>query len=299
MAAITLSLTPYSSTNAQFQAWGSGVDGTFITCGWVRTSDTGQINWASVAFPASANTSQGYSIFKMNDSWQSTAPVFLKIEYGSGTGAALTPGFWITIGTGSDGSGNITGVLLTRLQVYPWNNVNTASNCYFSGNTDRYCACLWPNSANSYEYILFSIERTKDSSGNTTSTGLLFLTNGQTSSSGTKSQYIPFSGTIPSLYSAWNCNVPTVTNPSTGGSFKNTAALYTVKCWTPGESGPSSNIFLYQITDFTPGNTVLLSLFDASITGTYLPIVFNTVSFSPSTNRGLTSVNVSLAMRYE
>jgi len=40
MAAITLSLTPYSSTNAQFQAWGSGVDGTFITCGWVRTSDT-------------------------------------------------------------------------------------------------------------------------------------------------------------------------------------------------------------------------------------------------------------------
>ena len=114
MATLTTSNAPYNSTNAIFQAWGSGIDGAFTTFGWIRTSDTGQINWTTVPFPTIVNTSQGYSIFRMSDSLQGTYPCYIKIEYGSYT-AVLNPSLWITIGTGSDGAGNITGILKARL----------------------------------------------------------------------------------------------------------------------------------------------------------------------------------------
>lgn len=301
MATLTTSNAPYNSTNAIFQAWGSGIDGAFTTFGWVRTSDTGQVNWTTVPFPTVANSSQGYSIFKMADSLQGTYPCFIKIEYGSFT-PALNPGLWITIGTGSDGSGNITGILKARLQIAPWNNVNTSWPSYFSGSADRYCAVLWPIGSNNYYYTMFSIERTKNASGATTGDGLMFFTNTYITGTGTSCHYLPFSGTVPPSYANWNCNIPQALNPSVGGAFKNTTAMYPVKCWTPGESGPSTNIFLYTISDFTASvnNTVQLTLFDGAITGAYLPMLINTPSqcFFPPVYRGPAS-NISLAMRWE
>lgn len=303
MATASFSLTPQQSSNALFQAWGSAVDGTFTTFGWVRTSDTGQINWATVPFPTVISTAQGYSIFRMNDSLQSTYPVFIKMEYGGSANGAANPAMWITIGTGSDGSGNITGVLKSRLQFNSY-STGAAAQCYFSGSADRYCCNLWLNGSNSWNHFHISIERTKDASGTTTGTGLLFFsqTNVNVVAPIINSHYIPFSGTVPSSYNSWNCNIPGTELPATGGSYKNTAAPFAVKCWTPGESAPATNFFLYLNSDFTYGNTYNISLFDGAITGTYLFLQANTPAsiFGTSyTHRGYNGSAMSIAMRYE
>ncbi|MCI4437877.1 MAG: hypothetical protein JHC33_13805 [Ignisphaera sp.] len=303
MGATTLSLLNLGNSDAQFRAWGSAVDGTFTTFGWIRTSDTGQVNWATVTYASSTNQSLGYSVFRMNDSLQGSYPVFLKIEYGNGLSSNCAPGLWVTIGTGSDGSGTITGILKTRTQLATSNALSGTNPCYFSGGTDRYCCVLWPASSSSNSYLTLSIERTKNSSGATTGDGILFLSAVWATALVVGSAYLPFSSTIPSTYAAWNCNVPTTVSTGTYGAYKNTVAVYPIKCWTPGESGPSSNIFLYQPSDITPlGGTIQLTLFDSALTGTYLPLSFAAPSScftTVTTNRGNSGANVSLLMRYE
>lgn len=100
------------SSNATFRAWGSALAAALAAVGLTQTADTGQINWTTVTRPG-VNTAAGYEIWRFNDTLQGTAPIFLKIEYGTGSGAS-TPQAWLTVGTGSNGSGTITGQSSTR-----------------------------------------------------------------------------------------------------------------------------------------------------------------------------------------
>ena len=83
MATDTRSLSAYLADNATFQAWATGIDDQIKDMGWVQTSDTGQVDVTTVARPA-AGAYAGYRIYRMDDSLQSTSPVFLKLEYGCG-----------------------------------------------------------------------------------------------------------------------------------------------------------------------------------------------------------------------
>lgn len=106
------------TTDAKFRTWGSAVSAAVVASGLTVTSDTGQINWTTVTRPTTASAKAGYEIYRFNDSLQSTAPIFLRIDYGS---AASTTGanqnLWLTVGTGSDGAGNITGVYFVTLSL--------------------------------------------------------------------------------------------------------------------------------------------------------------------------------------
>jgi hypothetical protein len=95
------------STDAGFRAWASMVHNALAACGLVQTSDTGQINLATVSTPSSNSTYAGYEIWRFNDAEQADAPIFFKIEYGRG-GSNTQPNWRWTVGTGSDGAGNIT-----------------------------------------------------------------------------------------------------------------------------------------------------------------------------------------------
>jgi hypothetical protein len=298
MAIFSANVAPDSTTTANFRLWGSFVDNTFVASGWVQTSDTGQINWGTATVPNNVNTIIGYSIFRMNDTLQATKPVFVKMEYGQGSTMTF-PYIGITIGTGSDGAGNITGILRAR-GLFTANQTSALLTIpsYISGSNNRWCATLWPNSSNHYSWFTFSIERTKDSAGAVTNDGLMYFAGSIISSS--ISQYLPFTGTIPSTYTAWNCCVPA---SATNSAFKNTVALYPIKCWTPGESGPSTNIFMYNNLDITPSvgtsNTISVSLFDGGVTSTYIPITFfGAFSTVATYNRGSVP-NTWLAMRWE
>lgn len=181
---------PICDTNAHFQAWGNNISNAFSDAGWLKTSDTGQINWATIASPAGANVVCGFEIWQMQDTLQSTAPIFFKVEYGSGT-TVNNPCIYTTIGSGSNGSGGLTGYLSPR---FPQQSSNGANQCisFVSGSTNRFGIALWasgypsnsvfgipgsPITSNTATGIMsfFSIERTKDTNGNDTAEGALFL----------------------------------------------------------------------------------------------------------------------------
>jgi hypothetical protein len=83
--------------------------------GWVDTAATGSIDLTTVAAPVAVNTSSGYKVYRMADTLQATAPIFVKFEFGSGA-AATTPSMWVTVGTTHDGLGNLGNILLARVQ---------------------------------------------------------------------------------------------------------------------------------------------------------------------------------------
>lgn len=135
------SITLVQTTNAEFRAWGLAVSTALGAIGLTQTSDTGQINWTTVATPAGASASQGYEIWRFNDTLQATKPLFFKIEYGSG-GAATSPAIWMTVGAGSDGAGTITGAaIMTRAQKTFNSGVATAFTSYFCYSTTL--GALW------------------------------------------------------------------------------------------------------------------------------------------------------------
>lgn len=81
------------------------------TIGIPKTADTGQVNWASVTIPATG-VYTAYEIRKLNDATAGADPVFMRIDYGAITiGSNRHPILQITLGTGSNGAGTLTGTL--------------------------------------------------------------------------------------------------------------------------------------------------------------------------------------------
>jgi hypothetical protein len=107
MTTVTWTSTPQHSSDANFRAWGSDVRTRLAAAGLVQTADTGQIDWTT-AVRGSNNTDAGYEIWRFNDSLQGTFPIFFKLFYGTGA-AADRPRLRLQVGTGSNGSGTLTG----------------------------------------------------------------------------------------------------------------------------------------------------------------------------------------------
>lgn len=110
--------TPIAHTSdATFRTWGSELSGMLGNVGTTsgcltQTSDTGQINWTTVTRPGT-NTAAGYEIWQLTDSLGVSSPVYIKLEYGTGVVAAA-PLIWVTVGTGTNGAGTLTGSVSTR-----------------------------------------------------------------------------------------------------------------------------------------------------------------------------------------
>lgn len=127
-----LTTLPVSHANAAgFQAWATELSGWFDFLNLTQTADTGQINLAGIAAVPAINTSGGYQIRYMNDSQNANFPLVFKFEYG--TNATITnPNLWMTVGTGSDGAGNITGIIIARIQMMMNNALGSIVNPYVS-----------------------------------------------------------------------------------------------------------------------------------------------------------------------
>jgi hypothetical protein len=76
--------------------------------GLVKTVDTGQIDWATAVWPTTGLPAYaGYEIWRYPDS-----TVYMKWEFGSATNATC-PSIRISVGTGSNGLGTLTGPVTT------------------------------------------------------------------------------------------------------------------------------------------------------------------------------------------
>ncbi|RJP44508.1 hypothetical protein C4587_01855 [Candidatus Parcubacteria bacterium] len=170
--------TPVNQTNdADFRAWGALYSTALATVGLIQTADTGQIDWVTVLRPA-INTAAGYEIYEFADALQASAPVFIKFEFGSGT-SQLRAMVWITVGTGSDGAGNITGVYINRRTCNSSDNSPGGTPPAFFCHTDGFFGAAWGSflsAGNPKLMHLMILQRTVDANGNLTAVGLDVIT---------------------------------------------------------------------------------------------------------------------------
>lgn len=122
------------TTDAAFRTWVAEVIAQLIAVGLTQTADTGQINTSTVTRPA-ANTAAGYAIFRFNDTAHSTTPIFIKLEFGTGTGTT-NPFMWITVGQSTNGAGTVNSTaVMTRVAVGPPTGIASTVTPYIS----RFC----------------------------------------------------------------------------------------------------------------------------------------------------------------
>ena len=252
MALATFSLAMTNATDAQFRAWGKAISDSLQAVGIVKTADSGQIDWATVAAPTAANTQMGYEIYRFNDTLQSTAPVFIKLAFGSGSTIAF-PALWISVGTGSNGSGTITGEILPAQQNYTY-AISAATTHYVSGSSNRFVIAI--QGPSSMYHIVLTVERTHNSSGSDTSNGVMVNRIAAVSSAYSQ-HYILFSDSSVVTTSQIMCLTPA----GMSGAKSPDINLYPVRFFTPGE-GPVSNCLVGYISgDFAANASYTVSVF--------------------------------------
>lgn len=121
------------TTDAAFRVWVAEIiTMLFTTLGVTQTADTGQINTSTVTRAAVVNTAAGYVIGRFNDTAQATSPVFFKLEFGTGSTQPTNPAMWITVGTGSNGSGTITGTQTVRTALGGFSTISSTITAYIT-----------------------------------------------------------------------------------------------------------------------------------------------------------------------
>lgn len=259
--------------------------------GWVQTADTGQT--AAASFPgATTNAPVGYQIWRMNDSFQATKPVYVKFEFGGGT-VLNSFGTWLTVGTGSDGSGNITGVLLSRT-AYQSAGANTATYSSFGSADSNRCSFIWLASYSTANMIvLWGIERSKDGAGMDTGDGIIVMgaTTGY-NGGGVSTQYVPFIGTARPAQGALCVPIPYGSASLASGTDFGVVPI--LPFGATGAVNPGMNFVVYNTTDTAPLNRLPIDFL-----GT--PHYYYTLGqpFGWTSGIVVEMLSSALAMRYE
>lgn len=261
-------LFPSNSTDAIFRAWASFIHNTLVTTGgWTNTGDTGQVDLTTVAFPTGTNDKEGYKIYAMADALQATSPVYMRIDYGSSS-ASLTPGIWLTIGTGSNGSGTITGIVFNGGSVTAptiacgGNNAVTVNNSYGSADTNRVQIMMFVNSSQNTRGLMFSLERSKDANGADTGHGLILVGSSNSGSTNLGRYIIMAGGTQPAdeggiqfILSSAN---PTTFGGNVGVGLSVPMAGYALQ--------PGTGIVVVRVNDFAAESSFSMSVYGATRT---------------------------------
>lgn len=142
----------------------------FLNAALARTTDSGQVTWSTYATNAN-----GYEVFGFTDTMQAAYPIYVRVDYIVGTNGYLT----FTVGTSSNGSGTITGVLQSQLPIDVSRSV-TGQTRYFYGSSDGSYLALAMNmqatatsTASAQDSLAaIVIERTRDADGTPNGAGL-------------------------------------------------------------------------------------------------------------------------------
>lgn len=156
-----------NTTDAEFTAWAKDLSDAIKSC-LTQTTDTGQVDWSTTQTkPVSG--SPFYEVYRFSDALQATAPMFLRVEYGSSSSNPLVK---VTIGTATDGAGNLSGLktAVTSLSNAPDPSPQTTYVCYKDG---CFTLAFGANVSPSKFGGLVIVERTRDAAGNSTPDGAL------------------------------------------------------------------------------------------------------------------------------
>lgn len=185
------------TTDAGFRAWGSELGVNLALAGLVQTADTGQINWGTAVRPGT-HTAAGYEIWRLPDS-----SLYFKFEFGTAGGGSLS-NMWITVGTGSNGSGSLTGQQSTRSVFFSGNVAASATTnyaTYLSVTNNSLSIVFKMNSwSGSYPMGVCVVGKSVDSSGAPTSVGFMVIRSN--SSSGVSAQSVRTAATAETFSDA-------------------------------------------------------------------------------------------------
>jgi len=300
MATATGNYASDNSTLANFQAWTTAIFNAFVTtCGWVQTADSGQAANPIASVPSSAYV---YWIFKANDAAAATLPIYVKVGLGF---SATSPRIQITVGTGSNGSGTITGATINGGS--PWtitaNNANqgaTTFPCFFSGNAGEFRMMMWQsggatNSTN--PACLFGVERSKDSSGAVTTDYFTCIAMNKTANQTTIA-----GGQQSVMTTSLSANqricvlASSLVSPPGTGAFNGTVTAYPIFPDVGKVGNPMLGFMQVYSADISDGATVTV----ASMYGaTHNYIGYNNSTGTTTNWMGCPSAGSALLMRYE
>lgn len=161
--------TPYSIGNvANMRISGAELSAWLTTVGLLKTADTGQADWATATLPGSGGLLIGYETRVNPDaSW------VCKLEWFTGANASTAYSFYLTVGTGTDGAGNITGIFYARTQIRSIGTTTVGTNCptYICCTNDFFGICYKYRAQSGADAggppcgMSFSVEKLVDSSG--------------------------------------------------------------------------------------------------------------------------------------
>lgn len=264
MATRTSSLAPTNVSDASFRLWINEIHNSLIAFGWVQTSDTGQINFSTVLRPAAINTYQGYAVYRMADSLQSTCAVFMRLDFGTG-GGTDSPALKVKVGIGStDGAGTLTGNLSTQVLMVSGSAPSAALfNCRTAGTTSSFRMHFWGTTYSNVG-LTVAIERDLDTSGAETSLGVNILTSYQ-SAGGTcvhSSQFLELAGGTGPVEVRWYAMISAQTSQSGGGNV----GVGPVRCTLGPFRNPMKTVLVYAVADFVIESTNPVTIYGASHT---------------------------------
>lgn len=217
-----IEIVTHNSGDAPFRAQCTAIHNALVAFGWVQTSDTGQMNPATVTRPATT-TIAGYLIYRMADALQATAPFFLKVRVGTGIYTTAT-NFYFSIGTATDGAGTLTGNYSSELGHGTGSSGNYTGKFFMSGTDNSVQAAFWPDLALP---LFLSVERSRDSNGVVTGDGAHLIFSGYVA--GNQQQYVPSTGGVPAVETRLLCYAPYVDGTFQGGGYKAVSCIYPVR----------------------------------------------------------------------
>lgn len=253
----SFSVAATNTTDATFRAWGAALSDAMEAVGFVKTADTGQVDWAAVVKPV-LSTFAGYEIRQLSDSMQSTVPIFAKIEYGAGS-TQTYPKLRIQLGRGTDGAGNLTGMVSAQFIPGCADVSATAYDCFVSGGEGYIAVALW-TTANSNFPIMFYIARTRDADGTINNKGVNFVSQ---ASYYFAQQWLPASGVaLPTT----PMTGPFCTGPKVGtGSYGTVVGVYPIFAYMGYAGHPDGVGIAYFPVDMSGGGAVsTISMFGAN-----------------------------------
>lgn len=171
-----------NASDALFRAWGSGLSTALATVGMVKVPTAGEVDWATVSTPTAGQTMSGFEVWRFDDAFQASHPIYIKIEYGSG-GVAASPALVVTIAKDAGFSQIL--VPQRRLQNYSAGVVGTTpSVSLVSSCAGRSCIAVVlgvGDVSGSGPRPAFIIDRSRANDGSATPSGIAFTFNvGQT-----------------------------------------------------------------------------------------------------------------------
>ncbi len=118
-----------NNTDSEFRDNIAAYSGLLVSCGLVKVAVSGQIDIATATRPAAVGGEAGYEIFRFDDSLQDEAPIYIRVAYGS-SGNQSYFGVFITIGSGVEAAGVLTGTVSSRVTSYGASTDNVIRSSY-------------------------------------------------------------------------------------------------------------------------------------------------------------------------